>query len=190
MKMLRKIFWIIEDTGWNINCRYNFWLHGPYGLARVVEQMPFRFIVKYLRKYGATIGTDPVIEPGIIIHRPDMELPFKNLTIGNNIYIGHHNLFDLSDRIIIKDNVKLGAGCQLWTHTGSFSKFDSGVNLRYNEESAAIIIEDYTICYSLVIVGPGVTINEKCRVSAGSLVIKNVEANTFVGGVPARIICK
>ena len=39
-------------------------------------------------------------------------------------------------------------------------------------------------------VTPGVTIGENAIVAAGAVVTKNVEANTVVGGVPARLIKK
>ena len=37
---------------------------------------------------------------------------------------------------------------------------------------------------------PGVTIGDNSVVAAGAVVTKNVEANTIVGGVPAKIIKK
>ena len=39
-----------------------------------------------------------------------------------------------------------------------------------------------------VLVCPGVTIGNNAVVAAGAVVVKNVEANTVVGGVPAKLI--
>ena len=79
--MLKRVFWSLEDLGWNLRCRYGFWLHGPYGLAKVIEKMPFRYIAKYLRKYGATISDTTRIERGMIIQRPDPVKPFNNMIL-------------------------------------------------------------------------------------------------------------
>ncbi len=96
---------LIEDFVWAQRCRYNLWLHGPYGLAKVVERIPFRFLVKYLKRYGATIGENCRFERGLKIHRPLGKRPFENLIIGNDVYLGHNILIDLTRRVTIHDKV-------------------------------------------------------------------------------------
>lgn len=182
---MKRLFWTLEDIKWSMRCRYNFWLHGPYGLAKVIEKMPFRFIAKYLRKYGAEIGESPVIDTGIIIHRPDMKKPFRNLVFGDNIYIGHNTLFDLSEKIVLENNVKLGAGCQLWTHIGFFSDDETGKPPQYQELYKPILIKEKAICYSGVIISPGVVIGSLSRVGANSVITREVPANSFSAGNPA-----
>ena len=51
-----------------------------------------------------------------------------------------------------------------------------------------IHIEDKAWLGSNVTVLPGVTIGEGAIVAAGAVVTKDVESNTIVGGVPAKII--
>lgn len=51
-----------------------------------------------------------------------------------------------------------------------------------------IHIEDKVWLGSNVTVLPGVTIGEGAIVAAGAVVTKDVESNTIVGGVPAKII--
>lgn len=182
--MLRKIFWILEDTGWNIKCRYNFWLHGPYGLARAVEQMPFRFIVKYLRKYGATISDTCRIERGIILHRPDPIKPFKNLILKDGSFVGNKVILDLTEKIVFEEFSGVGGFCQIWTHQ------TTTLIPPCIENTGAVFLKKNSICYSGVLISPGITIGENARVGANSVVNKNVDADTFVGGVPARIIRK
>lgn len=184
---MRNLFWAIEDARWNIRCRYHFWLHGPYGLAKAIERMPFRFVAKYLRKYGAEIGDNPVIDTGIIIHRPDKNIPFKNLVLGNKIYIGHNALFDLSEKIVLENNVKVGAGCQLWTHTGFYSDAEIGNTPEYKELYKPILIKENAICYSGVIISPGVVIGTLSRVGANSVITKEIPANSFCAGNPAVV---
>ena len=43
------------------------------GLSGVIERMPSHFLIKYLRKYGATIGEGCLIEKGLNLHRPEQE---------------------------------------------------------------------------------------------------------------------
>ena len=75
--------------------------------------MPYPFIIRILRKYGATIGDGCNIERGLVLHRPNRENPFINLSIGNNVYIGHRGLIDLTREVEIGDNTAFGANCQI-----------------------------------------------------------------------------
>jgi acetyltransferase-like isoleucine patch superfamily enzyme len=185
---MKQLFWFIENLGWAIRCSYNLWLHGAYGLAKVVEKMPFRYVVKYLRKYGATIGENCRFERGVNIHRPTGKVPFEKLIIGDNVYLGHNTLIDLSEEVKIKDNVIIASRCQLWTHASYYSMDGTDNELVYGEHKAPIVIENNAIIYSNVIIIHGVHIGEGARVGANSLVNKNVNRNCLVGGVPARII--
>jgi len=186
--MIKKIFWLLDDLRWSFLCSWSFWLHGPYGLAITIEKLPFRYVIKYLKKYGATIGNNSVIDTGIIIHRPDKEIPFKNLSIGDNCYIGRKVLFDLSDQIIVEHDVAIGTGCQFWTHVGDFKKNLTDRENDYREEKAPIKVKKRTVIYSAAVISPGVTIGKYARVGACSLVNKNVTPKSFFGGVPARFV--
>lgn len=182
--MLKRFFWALEDLGWNIKCRYGFWLHGPYGLARVIEKMPFRYIVKYLRRYGADVSATCRIERGMIIQRPDPVKPFKNLILKDGSFVGYKAIIDLSEPVVFEEYSGIGGFCQVWTHQTTTlippcPENRGGVTLRRN-----------SICYSGVIVSPGVTIGENSRVGACSLVNKDVDPDTFVGGVPAKPISR
>ncbi len=187
--MFKLVIWWIEDCIWNIKCRYNYWLHGPYGLAKVVEKMPFRYVIKYLKKYGATIGENCNIERGLIIHRPNLNKPFKNLILGNNIYVGHNLLIDLSAEFTMENNTAFGANCQVWTHTGDY-KYNLNDKKDYHEIVKPVVIKEGTVCYSGVIIRQGCILGEFSRIGAGSVVIKDVNPRTFVAGLPAKEIKK
>jgi len=181
---VKPFFWGIEDFFWSIKCSYNYWLHGPYGLAKVIEKIPFRFLIKYLRKYGASIGTNCRFERGLNIHRPLGEKPFENLFIGNDVYLGHKILIDLSRKVIIKDKVIIASGCQLWTHA-SFYKNNTIDDPNYGEKYGNLVINMGAIIYSNVVITHGICIGKFAQVGACSLINKNVNENCFVGGVPA-----
>lgn len=183
--MLKKLVWLFEDFGWNIRCRYNYWLHGPYGLCKVIERIPFRFIIKYLRKYGAKIEDNCTFERGLRLHRPLGSKPFENLSIGKNVYLGHNVLLDLTQQVVIKDFVCIGADTQIWTHSGYYDIDDEN---KYVENVGKVVVEDHVIIYSDAIISQGVTIEKFSRVGANSLVNRNVGRNCFVAGIPAKII--
>jgi acetyltransferase-like isoleucine patch superfamily enzyme len=184
---MKTLFWYLENLIWNAKCSYNFWLHGPYGLSKVIEKIPFRYLIKYLRKYGATIGENCRFERGMNIHRPLGEKPFENLNIGNNVYLGHNILLDLSKSITINDGVMIGARCQIWTHAGYYANKDANYS-NYQESSKEVVIFEGTIIYSNVVVSPGITIGKMANIGANSLVNENTADFGFYGGVPARRI--
>jgi acetyltransferase-like isoleucine patch superfamily enzyme len=187
--MIRSIFWTVEDIGWDIRCRYNLWLHGPYGLAKVIEKIPLRFLIKYLRRYGASIGVNCRFERGLNIHRPLTKKPFENLVIGDNVYLGHNMLIDLTGKVEIQDNVIIASRCQIWTHASYYAEAASD-HPKYGEHYGGVTIEKGALLYSGVVVSSGITIGAYSVTGANSLINKNIVPLTFVGGVPARLIRK
>jgi len=184
---MKNVFWLIEDLNWNIKCKYNLWLHGPYGLSKVIEKIPFRFIIKYMRKYGATIGNNCRFERGINIHRPLGKKPFENLVIGDEVYLGHNTLIDLSRKVIIKDKVIIASHCQIWTHA-SYYKNANLEKSEYGEYFEDVIICEGSIIYSGVIITHGSIIGAFSSIGANSLVNKPIPSKEFWGGVPAKFI--
>jgi len=183
---MKTILLFAEDLGWAIRCKYNLWLHGPYGLAKVMEKIPFRFIVKYLRKYGATIGDNCRFERGINLHRPLGARPFENLQIGENVYLGHNMLIDLTRKVTIGNDVIIASGCQIWTHASDYT--GNGDDKIYSERTGDVTVGRATIIYSGVIVSSGVNIGANARIGANSLVNKDVPDSVFAGGVPVAEI--
>ena len=184
---MKTIFWLIEDLIWNAKCSYNLWLHGPYGLSKVIEKIPFRYLTKYLRKYGATIGENCRFERGMNIHRPLGKKPFENLIIGDNVYLGHNTLIDLSRKVFIKDNVIIASRCQIWTHASTF-KGDTLDNYKYSENFGEVQIKEGAMIYSNVVITHASIIGKFSKIGANSLVNKSTEDFGFYGGVPARRI--
>jgi acetyltransferase-like isoleucine patch superfamily enzyme len=184
---MKNIFWAIENFNWNIKCRYSLWLHGPYGLSKVIEKMPFRFIVKYLRKYGANIGENCRFERGLNIHRPLGKKPFENLTIGNMVYMGHNTLIDLSKKVEIKDKAIIASRCQIWTHASHYT-YQNPESPGYIELLGDVTIDEFAILYSNVLITHGTTIGKFARIGANSLVNNSIPEGQFWGGVPAKFI--
>lgn len=137
-----------------------------------------------LFRNGALIGLDCNIETGMIFHNCK---DYSNLKIGNNCHIGKNCFFDLRDKISIGNNVVISMQCTFITHI-DLSK--SQLSETYKTKSDAIFIKDNCYFGAHAIVLNGVTIHERVLVASGSLVIKNIDANSVVGGVPAKLIKK
>ena len=183
---MKTILLFVEDLGWAFRCKYNLWLHGPYGLAKIVEKIPFRFLVKYLRRYGATVGDNCRFERGINLHRPLGQKPFENLHIGNNVYLGHDTLIDLTEKVTLEDDVIIASRCQVWTHASYYETKEEGK--QYNEQRGPVTIGAGSIIYSGSVISHGVIIGPNAQIGANSLVNKNIPASAFAGGVPAKVI--
>ena len=109
----------------------------------------------------------------------------KNIHIGENVFINSGCKMQDQGGIYIGDDVLIGHNACLLT-----------LNHAEEPENRAdmfpnpIYIEDKVWLGSNVTVLPGVRICEGAIVGAGAVVTKDVEANTIVGGVPAKFIRK
>lgn len=112
-----------------------------------------------------------ILEDGLI------EIGGGGFTAGNNI-------------LIAKERVSIGKNCQIaWGVTISDHDFHKTYNngVQNTETSPVKICDGVWIGMNATIL-KGVTIGENSIVAAGSVVIKDVPANTMVAGVPARIV--
>jgi acetyltransferase-like isoleucine patch superfamily enzyme len=126
----------------------------------------------FLRKIGFKIGKDVIIDKNISFFEPNTILIGNNILIRENCYLDHD--------IIIEDNVTLSKDVIILT-------------AGHNPETMEYVMKPVKICKNVwigarAIILPGVTIGENSCVAAGAVVSRNVNANTLVGGVPARAI--
>ena len=134
---------------------------------------------KFINLYGCTVGDNSKIGAFVEIQ--------KNASIGKNCKISSHTF--ICEGVSIEDNVFIG-------HNVSF------INDKYpkatNPNGSIKIDSDWKVIKTIVRKGAsigtsvtvlcGVTIGENAIVGAGSLVTKNVPADTIVAGNPAKII--
>ncbi|WP_278183962.1 acyltransferase [Mycobacterium lehmannii] len=86
----------------------------------------------------------------------------------------------------IGNHVTISHRCIISAHMGSPS--DTPVKRSYPLSSKPVVIEDGAwICIGAIIL-PGVTIGRNAVVAAGAVVSRDVEADSMVGGIPARFI--
>lgn len=109
----------------------------------------------------------------------------KNITVGSNVFINAGCRFQDQGGITIGDGTLIGHNVVLTTLNHQFNP-----NKRRDMTPASIIIGKNVWIGSSATVVPGIKIGDGAIVAAGAVVTKDVEENTIVGGVPARIIKK
>ena len=107
----------------------------------------------------------------------------KNIHIGQRVFINSGCKMQDQGEIYIGDDVLIGHNACLLTLNHEMDPEN-----RADMHPKPIHIEDKAWLGSNVTVLPGVTIGEGAIVAAGAVVTKDVESNTIVGGVPAKII--
>lgn len=103
--------------------------------------------------------------------RPLRDLYINTRSIGGGLIIQHGFSTIISAQ-------KIGENCKIYHH----------VTLGYNHElQAPVLGNNVEVCCGAKVLG-GVTVGDNVLIGAGALVVKDVPANTVVGGVPARVI--
>ena len=169
---------------WILKCKWLKLIEGGDGLTRAIEQIPKMHIIPVLKKLGFSIGDNCQIQRGLTLHYLTSKESIKNLTIGNNVYIGRNVLIDLASKVVLEDDSALGAGSQIWTHLGDYT-YDF---TDYHESKKPVRIGKAVLCWARVIISPGVSLGKYSRVGAGSVVVRDIPEKTFYAGIPAKLI--
>ena len=122
--------------------------------------------IKFLRKQGIVIGN------GCIFRSPnatriDLSRP-SLIEIGNNVDMNHN--------------------FQIMTHDWASGVFRH-VFHNILPSSGKVKIGNNIYFGTNVVVLTGVTIGDNCVVAAGSIITKDIPANSVVAGIPAKVIC-
>lgn len=155
------------------------------GLAGIAHEIKYlRNPVPALQKWGAEIGQNTLIYPGVTIHAASGD--FSNLRIGSHVRIIRDTLLDLTDSITIEDKAIISLRCSLVTHRNIFRS--PLAQYGYPVEQAPITIRHGAVLFANVTILMGVTVGECAMVAAGAVVTDDVPAWTLVGGIPAKVI--
>ncbi|KAF5979146.1 galactoside o-acetyltransferase [Fusarium coicis] len=127
------------------------------------------------------LGHDVTIEP------PFFLLWGCNIFIGNNVYMNREVSIHDNALVTIGDGVLIGPGVCICPGTHA-ADMQSRRDAQGTSFALPIRIEADCWIGAQATILPGVTIGRGATVAAGAVVIKDVEAETLVGGVPARFI--
>ena len=147
------------------------------------ESVSKRSVKPILRIFGAKIGKRCLIETGLIFHNCSS---FKNLTIGNKCYIGKHCFFDLTNRIIIKDNADIAMKVTFITHQDFYL---SSLIENFPKKYKNVVIKEH----SHIGVGSTIimaTVGNNAYIGAGIVVNKDTVDNAIMSSPTAKTIVK
>jgi len=111
----------------------------------------------------------------------------KTVTLGNSVYLGnfcHLSAGDIliADYVMLASSVSIIGGDHIYNRPGKpMTKTARG------EQKTVIIEKDVWVGHGAIIMH-GVTLGEGCIVSAGSIVLKDVQPYSIVAGNPAKMI--
>jgi acetyltransferase-like isoleucine patch superfamily enzyme len=109
----------------------------------------------------------------------------KNIAIGNNCVVNSNVLLDgRGGNLKVGDNVDIAQETNIWTLSHIPNDDFHGT------KGLDVTINDYVWIGSRVTILPGVTIGKGAIIAAGSIVTKDVDSLSIVGGVPAKKIGK
>ena len=111
----------------------------------------------------------------------------NNIKLGKNVFINSSCYFMDCGKITIGDNVFIGPSCGLYTanHPLDFQTRNQGL-----EQALQITIGNNVWIGGNVVILPGITIGDNCVIGAGSVVTKNIDANSIACGNPCKVIKK
>jgi galactoside O-acetyltransferase len=109
--------------------------------------------------------------------------------IGNGCHFNSNVMInaDLDGKILIGENVMLGPNVVVRASNHNYSKRDVPMYLQ-GHSGGEIIIEDDVWVGANAVLLPNIRIGKGAVVGAGSVVTKNIEPYTIVGGIPAKRI--
>jgi putative colanic acid biosynthesis acetyltransferase WcaF len=129
-----------------------------------------------LRAFGAQMGSDVTIKPGLHVKCP------WRLEVGDHVWLGERAWIDNLANVQIGSNVCLSQGVYLCT--GNHDWTDPGMGL----VTAPITIEDGAWVAAFSRVGPGVTIGQDSVIALGAVIAEDAEPGQIYSGNPARAV--
>jgi acetyltransferase-like isoleucine patch superfamily enzyme len=110
-------------------------------------------------------------------------LPAGHLEIGNNVFINY------GSSLVSAAHVSIGNDCLIGTHVMVMDcDFHRVEDKAWDVRGEPVMIEDRVWLGNRSMVLKGVRIGHDAVVAAGSIVTHDVEPNTLVAGVPAKVI--
>lgn len=164
-----------------------------FGISMVVRYLrnPNPIItVRLLRSFGASIGEKTTIKRSLIIDNAyedkNSKGDFSYMKIGNNCYIGDCVYFDLTNEIILGDNVVISGKVMFLTHMDC----NRSVFLaeKYPRMCQPVRVNDGAWIGFMTSIFPGITVGSCSLIASHSLLKESVDQKTVYAGIPAKKI--
>ena len=151
-------------------------LHQPNGTLQIGSDFKCNNKVK-----SNSIG---LIQPCVF----NINTPESRIIIGDNVGISGSTIC-AAQSVTIGDNVLIGSGCLITDNDAHPLDWqDRRANKNENTLHAPVVIGNDVFIGARSIILKGVTIGDRSVIGSGSVVVKDVPADTIVAGNPARII--
>jgi putative colanic acid biosynthesis acetyltransferase WcaF len=129
-----------------------------------------------LRLFGAEVGTDVIIKPGVHVKYP------WRLRIGGNCWLGERCWIDNMEDVTIADNVVVSQGAYICTGNHDWS--DPGMGLT----PQPIVVEEGAWIGAFARVAPGTRIGEESILVLGAVSLTDTEPRGIYSGNPAELV--
>jgi len=138
-------------------------------------------IFDFVNLYGCEIGDGSKIGTFVEIQ--------KNARVGKNCKISTHTF--ICEGVVIEDNVFIGHGVMFINDKYPRSTTDGGaMQTEADWKVVPTLVKQGASIGTNTTVLCGVTVGENAIVGAGSVVTKDIPANSVAAGVPARVLRK
>ncbi len=135
----------------------------------------------FVNLYGCAIGENTKIGPFVEIQ--------KNASVGKNCKICSHAF--ICEGVTIEDEVLVGHGAKFTNDRYPRStNADGSMKDEKDWECEKTVVKRRASIGTNATILPGITIGENAMVGAGSVVTKDVPANSIVAGAPAKVVGK
>jgi maltose O-acetyltransferase len=138
-----------------------------------------------LRACGARIGVDVRVEE---VHFSHLLNGFRNLTLGDHVYVGPNCLIDLTEPIAVGDRTSISPSCSFLTHADPGATWGNRLSAPYPRKTAPILVGSDSWIGAGAVVLCGVTVGSGSVIGAGAVVTRDVPDDALVAGNPARVV--
>lgn len=130
-----------------------------------------------LRRIFGRLGSDPYVEPNLFCGFG------RNIEAGDRFFANNNCVFLDNTKIVFGDDVKIAPQCGFYTALHPLDPAQRKADL---EAAYPIIVGNNVWFGGGTTVLPGVTIGDNAVIGAGSVVVRDIPANTVAYGNPCR----
>lgn len=143
--------------------------------------LPARTRARLIRQFGAAVGRNVRIHTITVINPR-----WSNLIIGDDVYLGHDCIIDLSERVTLGHGSVIAAGVTLVTHQDAGTSHASPTADRLGTWSRPLQVGPFAFVGSRAVLLANV--GQESIVGAGAVVVDPLPPGATGVGVPARVV--